>query len=200
MASQLDIANWALTLIGEKRLSALSDDTANAENISAAWDMLRDRALRRQAWHFAIERTTVAADSAAPAWGFSYQYSFAANVVRPIQIGEYYVGPDLSSYRSSDVALYRIEQRKILTNLGSPLYVRWIINSVDIGNWDPSFAALMAADIAEYLNPRATQSDAIAQRIAAWRFEAMAEASAMNAIEDPPEELPDDSFLAAHDA
>jgi len=198
MASQLEIANWALMLIGEKRLSSLSDDNANAENISAAWDFLRDRALRRQAWHFAIERTSLAADATAPDWGFDYRYALAGDVVKVLQVSEYYPGVDLGDYRNSDTAQHRIEGRYILTDIGAPLYVKWVVNSVDVGEWDPSFAALMAADIAEYLAPRTVQSDATSQRIAAWRAEAMAEANATNAVEDPPEPVADDSWMAAH--
>lgn len=198
MASQLEIANWALMLLGQKRLSSLSDDNEKAENILAGWDMLRDRALRRQAWHFAIERVSLAADADAPEWGFDYQYSLDGDVVKVLQVSEFYPGPDLSDNRDADTGLYRIEKRKILTNLGAPLAVKWVVNSVDIGEWDASFAAAFAADIADYLEPRITQSDATAQRIAAWRAEAMVEANATNAIEDPPEPPADDSFLAAH--
>ncbi len=200
MASQLEIANWALMLLGEKRLSSLSDDTGKAEDISAGWDMLRDRALKRQAWHFAIERASLAADSDAPEWGFDYQYSYAGDVIRVLQVGEFYPGPDLSDNRNADTAPYRIEKRKILTNYGAPLSVKWVVNSVDIGDWDPCFAALFAADIADYLEPRLKQSEAVAQRIAAWRAEAMMEAYATNAIEDPSEPVADDTWMAAHGA
>jgi hypothetical protein len=200
MASQLEIANWAMMLIGEKRLSSLSDDNGHAENIAAGWDMLRDRALRRHAWHFAIERASLAADSAEPEWGFDYQYSLAGDVVKVLQVGEYYPGADRSDLRTSETAEYRIEGRKILTNYGAPLSVKWVVNSVAVGEWDASFAALFAADLAEYLSPRATGSGEMAQRIAMWRMEAAAEANATNAIEDPPEHLADDSWMTAHGA
>jgi hypothetical protein len=200
MASQIEIANWALMLVSEKRISALSDDNANAEYISAAWDMLRDRALRRQAWHFAIERAELAADATSPTWGYDYQYSFNSDVVKLIQVGETYPGADRSDLRNSELAEYRVEGRKILTNYGAPLKVRWVVNSTAIGEWDPAFAALMAADIAEHIAPRATESDSISQRIANWRAEAMLEAYATNAIEDPPEHQADDSWMSAHGA
>lgn len=200
MASQLDIANWALMLLGEKRLSSLSDDNANAENILAGWDMLRDALLRSQAWNFAIERESLAADSAEPEWGYDYQYSLASDVVKVLNVGEYYPGGDISDFRNSETAEYRIEGRKILTSYGAPLKVRWVVNSKDIGEWDISFAQLLAADLAQYLNPRATESDATAQRIWAWRNQAWAEARANNAIDNPPEHLADDSWMAAHNA
>ena len=197
MASQLDIANWALALIGEKRLSSLSDDSANAENILAAWDLLRDRAIKRSAWKCHLERTSLAADSDEPSWGFAYQYSLAGDVVRVLQVGETYPPPELSDYITADNALYRIEGRKIVTNLGAPLKVKWLVNSNAIGEWDSSFCQILAADLAEHLAPR-TAGEAITQRIRSARMEAWAEALATNAIEDPSEALADDSFMAAH--
>lgn len=196
MASQLDIANWAMMLIGEKRLSALSDDVGHAENISAGWDMLRDSAIKRSAWHCHIERTSVAADSDAPSWGYDAQYTLAGDVVRVLQVGDVYPYPDMSDFRGADLAPWRIEGRKILTNYGTPLKVKWLVNSVDIGSWDISFCKLLAADIADYLQPRA--SEAIAQRIRGWRMDAWAEALSTNAIEDPSEAMADDTFMAAH--
>lgn len=184
--------------MGETRPSALSDDTALAEGISALWDMVRDALIAQAAWHDFIERTSLAADATAPAWGYDYAYSFAGNVVRPLQIGPYYVGVSLSDNRQSEESEYRIEQRKILTNLGAPLDVKWLINSTEIGLWQPCFAKLMAADLAETLNPRITESEAVSQRLAQWRFRAWSEANFANAIEDPPEPLADSDWLAAH--
>lgn len=198
MASQIEISNRGLMLIGEKRLSSLSDDNPKAEDISAGWDMLRDSLIRAQAWHCFMQRKSLAADADAPAWGFSYAYSMDADVVRVLQVGESYPSVDLSDYRTTDNADFRIEGRKIVTNFGAPLKVKWLVNSVEIGNWDASFAKLMAADIADYLQPRRVQSNETAQRIAAWRMGAYAEAAATNAIEEPSDPLADDTFIAAH--
>lgn len=198
MATQLEIANWGLTLIGEPRLSDLSDHDSMAEAITAHWDFLRDRAIRKQAWHCHIERATVSADSDAPAWGYDYQYTMDGDVVRVIQVGDIYPIPSVSDYRASDLSKYKIEGRKILTNDSGPLNVRWLVNSKPVGEWDASFAALLAADIAEHLQPKA--GEAIARRIQEWRAQAQAEAAMTNAIEDPPEPLADDTWMAAHNA
>lgn len=196
MASQLDIANWGLMLLGEKRVSSLSDDNANAENITAGWEMLRDSAIRRSAFHCHIQRTSVAADATAPAWGYDAAYTMAGDVVRVLSVGEVYPYPDMADFRGTDLAPWRIEGRKILTNYGTPLSVKWLVNSVAIGAWDISFAKMLAADIAEYLQPR--MGEAIAQRVREWRMQAWAEALMTNAVEDPSEALADDTWLAAH--
>jgi len=198
MASQLQIANWACTLVGQKRLSSLSDSDMNAELISDAWDMVRDARLAASAWSFAIERTSLPADSDVPAWGYDAQYTLDDDVVRVLQVSEDYAGLDLSSFRGGDSNLYRIEQRKILTDLAAPLYVKWIVNSTDIGLWQPCFAKLIAADLAMFINPRATENLEIGKALASWTMAAWAEAAATNAIEQPSEPLADSEWMAAH--
>lgn len=199
MASQLEIANWAMTLIGEGRLSSISDPTGNAELVSAGWAMVRDNLLSApSAWSFAIQRAALAADTDAPAWGFSAQYTIAGDVVRVLQVSETYPGLDLSDNYQSDGRLFVREADKILTDLGAPLYVKWIVNSVDVGLWHASFAKLMACDLAEFVNPRATESDSIAKRIALQRQQAWLQAAIANAIEQPSEPPADGSFMAAH--
>lgn len=198
MVSQLQIANNACTLLGEKRLSSLSDDNAIAEIISEQWDLVRDTLLSASAWSFAIERVSLPADSATPEWGFSSQYTLDADVVRVLQVSETYAGLNLSDYRAGDENDWRVERRKIVTNFGAPLYVKWIINSMDIGDWHAAFAMLMAADLAMLLNPRATEDETKQKRIAEYRMAAWALAASTNAIEQPSESVADDSWMAAH--
>lgn len=201
MAGALQIANWALTLLGEPLLSsppAASHEVANGETIDALWEPLRDALLTQSSWRFAIARVSRPADADAPEWGFEYRYTVDGNVVRVLQVSETYPGLDLSDFRSSDTALYRVEQGKILTNLGAPLYVKWLVNDTSVGLWHPAFAKLMAADLAETMNPRITEDESKSQRLTRWRLEAWAQAAASNAIEDPPDHPADDSWMAAH--
>lgn len=198
MASQLQIANWACTLVAQARLSSLSDSNQNAEIISEQWDFVRDVLLTSSAWNFAIERASLAADSDVPEWGFDYQYSLSADVVRVLQVSETYAGVDLSSYRTGDTNLYRVEGRKILTDLGAPLYVKWIVNSKDVGEWAAPFAMLMAADLAVLLNPRANENLQVQQALSQWRMQAWALATSTNAIEQPSEPFADSEWMAAH--
>lgn len=201
MAGALQIANWALILLGEPLLSsapAASHEVANGEIIDAMWEPTRDGLLTSSAWRFAIARASLTMDADAPEWGFDYQYTIDGNVVRVLQVSEFYPGLDLSDLRVSDESLYRIEQGKILTNLGDPLYVKWIVNDIAVGLWHPAFARLMAANLAETMNPRISGDESKAARLLAWRREAWALAASSNAIEDPPEHPADDSWMAAH--
>lgn len=197
MPSQNSIANHALDLVGETSISDISDTTERATRLRDMWDDTRDAALRARNWRFSIERTSLAADSATPAWGFSYQYQIASNVVRVIQVDQYFPPIDLSDLVGGDSSYYRIEQDKILTNAGAPLKVRWSINTIDVGLWDACFARVMACDLADRLSTRVTGSEDIKARIKAERRDALIEATRANAIEQPPARIGDGSWVGS---
>ncbi len=197
MASQTSIANHCLDLIGEDSISDINDSVDRAEKIRNAWDGERDSALRAHWWNFSIERVSLAADSAAPNWGFDKQYSLDADVVRVIQVDQYYPPAVLSDLINADTSLYRIEGRKILTNLTAPLKVRWIVNSIDIGDWDACFAKVMACNLADRLSTKLTGSEAIKARIKAEKRDALREARRANAIENPPTLANDGRWMAS---
>lgn len=195
MASQNQIANWALDLIGETAIDDINDSVERAERLLAAWTPVRDAALRARLWRFSIQRTTIAADSAAPSWGFALQYTIAGDVVRVVQVDQYWHGPTLSDLIGADSAPYRVERDKILTDITAPLKVRWVVNSVDVGLWDPCFAKVMACDLADRVSTRITGSENIKARIKEERRVALLEATSANALEQPPSNIGDDTWM-----
>lgn len=198
MASQNSIANHALDLVGEPSISDISDTTERAVRLLAAWDDTRDAALRARNWRFSIARDSLSALSSTPAWGFDYQYQIAGDVVRVIQVDQYFPAPpSLSDYVGGDTAPYRIEQDKILTDIAAPLKVRWVLNSIDVGLWDPCFARVMACDLADRVSIRLTESETMKSRIKAERMDALREATRANAIEQPPTAFGESSWVAS---
>ena len=197
MASQNEIANWACDLIGEPTIDDISDTTERATRLRNAWENCRDAALRARIWRFSIARDSLAVLAAAPAWGFDLQYQIAGDVVRVIQVDQFFPPPVLSDYVGADTAYYRIEQDKILTNIAAPLKVRWVLNSIAVGLWDPCFARVMACDLADRVCTRLTESETIKARIKAERRDALGEASRANALEQPPAMIQDSSWVAS---
>ncbi|MGE0533146.1 MAG: hypothetical protein AB7P35_17695 [Hyphomonadaceae bacterium] len=200
MASQNEIANHALDLLGETSIDDINDTTERAERLLAAWEATRDRALRAHWWNFAIKREALAADATAPAWGFTKAYTIDGDVVRVIQVDQYFPGPVLSDFVGADTSPYRIENGKIITDIAAPLKVRWIVNSIDVGMWDPLFAVVMACNLADRLSTRVTGSENIKLRIKEERRMAIVEAVRTNAIEQPPAHIGDNSWMAARQA
>ncbi len=197
MASQNEIANWALDMLGAESIDDINGTEERATKLLGAWIPVRDALLRKKWWRFSIQRRILAEDSAAPVWGYVNQFTLDGDVVRVIQVGEFYPDIDLSDLSNSETAAYLLEGDKILTNMAAPLKVRWIVNSIDVGLWDPCFAKVMACDLAERLAPRLTESESIKARIVNDRREALREAVRSNALETPPRTRADGSWMAS---
>lgn len=195
MASQVEIANRALTKVGEARILALTDDVEAARTITSVWGVLRDAELRVRNWNFSITRSSLPALLAAPEFGYEYQYQLPANCIRVVQVDEYFPPPSLSDYRGSSEAIWQIEGGKILTDLTAPLKVRYIARIEDTGLWDALFTEVFACRLAVEICERLTQSGG--KRELAWKeYEAaVRDAVRSDAVENPPEPLPDDAWL-----
>lgn len=195
MASQVEIANRALTKVGEARITSMDDNLEAARVISSLWDIVRDAELRTRNWNFSITRASLAALVATPDWGFDLQYQLPSDCLRPIQIDDYYPGVSLSDYRSTSEAAYQIEGGKILTDITAPLKIRYIARIEDTGAWDPAFTEAFACRLAAESCEKLTQSNS--KRDFAWKEyeQAIQIAVRADAIENPPEPLPDSSWL-----
>lgn len=192
MASKVSIANRALTKLGAERLLLLSDDTQQGRTLNSMFDDVRDAELRRHRWKFAIKRDQLPALVAAPAWGYQYQYPLPADYLALVQANDVYVR---SGGKGS--ALWSVEGRRILTNIPAPLMVRYVARIENAGLYDPLFVEVLACKLALEACETLTQSNTKHQAMAdAYQF-AVTEAVRMDAIENPPDELPDGSWLDA---
>lgn len=195
MASQLQIVNLALIRLGEGRITSLSDNAQASEMVTDIWEQVRDDELRRRAWRFATVRASLAADVATPEWGFSYQYTLPGDCVRVLQISEYYPGVELSDYRNGDTAEYRVEGDKILSRSSGELKIKYTTNAKDIGLWDPCFADVFSWRIAKEMCERFTESTSKWEKADAGYTMSLREARRANALEAPPDPLPDDTWI-----
>ena len=195
MASKVDIANRALTKIGEARIMSLSDDVEAARVIDSLWSVVRDSELRARNWNFSIVRKSLPALASAPVWGFAYQYQLPPDCLRVLSVTEFFPGPSLTNYRTGSESDYQIEGGKILTNESAPLKIRYVARIEDTGTWDAAFAEVFACRIAVEICERITQSNT--KRQLAWEEyeKAIKDAVRADAIENPPEPLPDDSWM-----
>lgn len=202
MASQTAICNRALTKLGHTRILSIADDVKAARELNSMWEHVLDAELRRNVWNFAVARTSLAALGAAPAWGFTYQYQLPSDCIRLLQVGEYYVIPGLSDYRSMPELPYQVESssdgtKVIVTDYTAPLKIRYVKRVEDTQQFDALFVEALASRLAYECCEAITQSST--KKGEAWEDYkvALREAKLADAIENPPEPLPDDSWLLA---
>ena len=106
MASVVQICNSALNQLGASSITALTDNSKNARLCNERYTTVRDAVFRSHPWNCLVKRQTLAADTATPDWGYTYQFTLPADCLRVLSI---------DGYDSN----YKIEGRKLLIKSSS---------------------------------------------------------------------------------
>lgn len=181
MASQVEVCNAALVKCGASRITSLDDGTKQANLLSAIWELKRDAELQANWWTFAITRAEVAALADEPLGDWTYQYPVPSGFLSMVQIGT-----DLSAYEADDGPLFEIEGGRILTDMGAPLFMRYVQRVTNTGAFTPLFAEALACRLAVEACEPLTQSLSKKETLIAQYRQAIREARRVNAIELPP--------------
>lgn len=195
MASQVNIVNRALSRLGVARLTSMGDANEQARLASEIWDVTRDAELRSRRWNFAIKRASLAALVTTPTWGFDNEYQLPADFLMLLEIPDAWAAAGLTDYRNQEEVPFRIEGQKILTDLDAPLDIRYMASITDTGTWDSTFCEVMACRLAMEMCEQLTQSNTKFQLLQAAYKDAVRVAQRANAFENPPQPLPDDSWI-----
>ena len=148
MASVVDICNSALNQIGASNIISLTEDSKAARICNQRYDFIRDYVFRAHPWNSLIQRTTLAADTATPAFEFAKQFSLPTDpfCLRVLSLDD----PDI---------IFRVEGRKILTD-ESTIKLKYVGRITDPNAYDTllieTIAAALAADLAYPLVGSAT--------------------------------------------
>ena len=196
MASNVEIANSALTKLGASRITALTDNVKAAREINAIFELRRDYLLRTHNWSFAMTRASLPALDETPSWGYTTLYQLPTDCLRVVQVNDTWVVPGLADYTSGpDSEPYKITGRRIETDIGAPLKLRYIKRVTDPAQFDAAFVEVFASDLADQVCEALTQSNTKREATRAVLRQSLLEAVRSNAIELPPEAIPDDSWI-----
>ena len=138
MASIVGICNGALNQLGATTILSLSEDSKNARLCNSRYTQVRDALFRSHPWNCLQKRIQIAADTTAPAWGFSFAYTLPADCLRLLKILDY-------------DSNYKVEGRKILSNTSS-MKILYVARVTDPNEYDEllreTLSASLGADIA----------------------------------------------------
>jgi len=138
MASVVEICNGSLNQLGATTILSLTEDSKNARLCNQRYSQVRDAVFRSHPWNCLQKRVELAADTTAPAWGFSFAYTLPADCLRLLRILDY-------------DSNYKVEGRKILSNTSS-MKILYIGRITDPNEYDESLretlSAALGADIA----------------------------------------------------
>lgn len=184
MPSVVGICNLALDKLGQTPITSLTDGNKSANLCDRNWPLVRDKVLREYTWNFAVKRTTTAPSSTSPIWGFTYQHPLPSDCLRLIEIKDYRPGE------------YQVENNHILTD-DDVLYIRYVAQITDTGQYDDLFVEAIAARLAYELAEALTQSNT--KRDMAWQEyqDALNRAKVIDAQENPPSAFIEDDWVLA---
>lgn len=187
-ADEVKIGNITLSKLGQPSVSAGDGSTALGY-IEEVFAHHRDVELATNLWGFAIERTIIAAAETAPAFGWAYKYALPADYLRFVEL------PDLAV---DDIPGREIEGGYILTDLASPIKLRYMKKQTDPTKWPIEFADVMACKLAFELCEKFKQDQARKNTLMQEYSLALGRAKKTNALQMPARILVKGRWVAAH--
>ena len=154
MASNVSIANLALTVLGADRITSLADNNENARRITAIYDACLEDVLRAHPWNFAIVRQQLALLASTPAFGYDYEFQIPGDCLRVIEVND----------GSSLITDFKVEGRKILCDYDS-ISIKYIANITDPNQYTSQFIFVFSTRLAAELAYAITNNKATAELI-----------------------------------
>lgn len=153
MASDVQIANRALSKLGDKTIVSLTEDSNSARAVNECYVIVRQNEIRRHPWHFAKKRALLAASATAPTFDFSYAYPLPADCLRVLM-----PHPESDSVQYDGKVDWKIEGRSILSDQAGPLKITYLADVTDPEQFDAAFVDTFAARLAAEVSMRLTGS------------------------------------------
>lgn len=185
MATAVSICSNALLMLGAQTINSLDEDLDRARIASGLYATVRDDMLRAHPWNCAIKRLRLAPLSAAPAFGYRYQFQLPGDCLRVLSI-----------QNSGCEVDHRVEGRVLLSDSAS-IDLRYVFRNEVEGTWDASLVDVMTLAMAARMAYAITSSSSESQSRKQDLEFALRKARAVDGQEDPPETLGDYPLLSA---
>ena len=198
MPSEIDVVNFGLMEAQGTQITSMEQVIKSAGVARLLYTQARDEAMTSHKWNFSMKRAQLPAWGSKPAFGYNYMYNRPADMLYLSELAGYAVGaPSLGAvYNDETNSAYELEGNFILTDFPPPLNVKGGWRIVNPNFWHPLFTKLMRWTLAElFVTPIANRSTERKQFYKKQISDVLAEAQVANAIELPPQEDDDGSWL-----
>lgn len=183
MAGEVDIANIALTNLGEAKIVSMTENSERARLCNLRFPDVRDMVLRQHPWNCTIARAVLSRLAESPAWGFLYQYQLPADLLRVLSIY------DLTR-------TYKIEGGKLLTD-ATDVKLKYQKRIDDMTLLDASLVNVLGLRLAWELAEPLTGKTALKQEMWGKYERNLSEARSIDASEGSAERVEFQPWLEA---
>lgn len=183
MASEVSICNRALQLLGQTRISTLTENSVAGQACNNCYAELRDAELMAHPWLFARVQAQLAASSTAPTHTYDNAFPLPTDCLRV-------------EFPENEPALdWSVHGKEIYSNWSAPLDITYVSQVTDTNTMHPLFREALAARMAMDMCEELTQSNTKYEIAAAAYKRALREARKVNALLRLPQEPVDDPWI-----
>lgn len=137
MSSVVSICNVALIGLGGSTISAIDEDTTQANACNAVWNQARQAVLRSHPWNFALKTGELPQlQTNLRAYKYDYAYQLPSDIMRLVQVKDDYD--------------YKVESNTIFSKCDT-CFIKYVFDNTDVASWDALFVAAMSAKIQELI-------------------------------------------------
>ena len=172
MASEVDIINSALNMIGATNITSRTEDSKAARVTNQRYDFVRDAVFRAHPWHCLGTRRQLAADTTDPVMEVDNAYQLPADCLRVLR----------DQYHDT---VFRVEGRRIVTD-ESTIKIIYIARITDPNEYDALLMECISARLAADCAFALTASRTLAADMFALYEAKLSEARFINAGEGTP--------------
>lgn len=175
----ITIYNGALDMIAEVPATSIAEDKATVRWLNRNYARVVQSTLRRDVWNFATE-THELTEAAAPASRWTYAYNLPNGWLRVLP-------PTYNGLRTGTPIIHEVKGNQVVTDHVAPLYAELVMDTQSPGDWDPLFADVIIARLAQGMAHRFTHKASFIDRTTAALQDAYDVAATINAFEGSPQ-------------
>lgn len=197
--SRTQVINRTLQLIAANTISDPDEDSISARAAKLEYDAVVRAELSAYPWYFAKAQAQLAQEADAPLFKYAAAFTLPTDFLRLVELENRWVfSIDRRTQDTNPVPPYEMQGRSLLTDLTAPLRVGYIRDVTDEPTiWHPLFEDCVVASLGMALAQPLTKSTTQVELLARMRRSRVSEARRVNAIQQPPEHIPDGSWMVA---
>jgi hypothetical protein len=174
MQTRTDLANAALSYLGEMQISSIDDTSSKpARTCKQFMQDTIDEVLRGHRWSCATDLATLTESGDTPLWGFEKQFVLPNNRLQVLEVNGQAFGPVQQ--------FFAIQGNFLLTNW-EEAHIRYV-KRIDVPDFDPLLAKAIALQLASKICIPLSLNAANQQSCVVQYNQAVSEAKRINAIE-----------------
>ncbi len=174
MASEVDIINSSLNMVGASNIISRGEDSKSARITNQRYDYVRDSVLRAHPWNCAVTRRILTSDTDTPAFQYENQFTLPTDPYCLRVLGLDYLDID-----------FQVEGRKIVSDEDT-INLRYIARVTDPNEYDQLLIEAIAARLAADTSFALVQSTSLTNSMFALYESKLSEARFVDATEGTP--------------